>query len=387
MGNVLVWEYLLAAVPFMGLYAARKRVFVLPTFFILHGLFILLPFIVFSSWEERIPMGVGAVLCVIYSVRARGKEEWRPDTRAAIQIIFCMMVMFLVTVFLFRVVDEDLERYFFGVTFMMISAMLLVIHMANVDMRMEILATRLKDMTSARSVLAANNVIISGFLAFVMAVGMFSLFSPVVWRWMVLGAAALVSGAMLLFSLPMVFGLWGGVETEVGEEIIREYPIPFELNLENPEIFDLLLADGKHMGYASEEGMEFALHFFYWQAAILFLLLAIVLFFAARSILRKLIKNFYNAADGDENESLLPDDTKSRFKFMLGDAVSAFPRWLANIKNPVRRAYIKKVAFHIKKGVRVTHSDTPAGIADKIRPREDIDELTGRYERVRYGKG
>lgn len=54
-------------------------------------------------------------------------------------------------------------------------------------------------------------------------------------------------------------------------------------------------------------------------------------------------------------------------------------------RHPVRRAYEKKVNFHIKKGVVIENHDTTDKIADKIRKTEDIDELTAKYVVVRYG--
>jgi hypothetical protein len=52
----------------------------------------------------------------------------------------------------------------------------------------------------------------------------------------------------------------------------------------------------------------------------------------------------------------------------------------------IRRAYYKKVRRHIRQGAAVAQQDTAREIASKIRPRENIDDLTSLYERARYSK-
>jgi len=51
----------------------------------------------------------------------------------------------------------------------------------------------------------------------------------------------------------------------------------------------------------------------------------------------------------------------------------------------IRRMYFKKVRWHIKRGAEVKPADTAQEIAVKLRPAEDIGELTSLYERARYG--
>jgi len=71
---------------------------------------------------------------------------------------------------------------------------------------------------------------------------------------------------------------------------------------------------------------------------------------------------------------------------LLDDLLGLLPRGRLFL-HPVRRAYVKKVNKHIRKGMYVTSSDTTGIIGNKIRPSENIDELTATYEKVRYGRG
>jgi len=81
-------------------------------------------------------------------------------------------------------------------------------------------------------------------------------------------------------------------------------------------------------------------------------------------------------ADGDEDIALTRN--------ILDDIRDLLPRFGRYSKNAIRRAYAKKVKWHIRRGVNIERSDTTDIIADKIRATEDIDALTAQYEKVRY---
>jgi hypothetical protein len=81
----------------------------------------------------------------------------------------------------------------------------------------------------------------------------------------------------------------------------------------------------------------------------------------------------------------LSEDSVSKLKFTISDLAAFLPRFRFGAKHPIRKAYIKKVNGHIRQGINILPSNTPEVIADRIRHREDIDELTAAYEAVRYG--
>ncbi|MCL2203065.1 MAG: hypothetical protein FWB88_03895 [Defluviitaleaceae bacterium] len=383
----LPWLYLLAAFPFFGLYLARKRVYVIPTFFVIHGLFLLLPLLFFRSVGELVPMMGIAVLSVIYSIRVRTKKEWRPEPRQAVMITASLAAVFFVSTTVFDVQVEGADRFFFAVTLMILASVLLVIQMENVDSRVEILSDRLRNSTPMKNILTANNILISGFLAFIIAVGMLSLFSPDIWRgvqWALIGLGMVVT---LIVMFLMAHNLLWLRETTIPEEVYTHYfPVPFELNLVHDDLFDMM-AEGMYRDYfiLDEEGVAGVARLFYIQSVLLLAVLAVVLFFAGRAIIRAVIRNFFNKTGGDEDESLLPGDTLGRLKFMLGDLAAFLPGFRSTSRHPIRRAFAKKVNRHIKKGTPILPSDTPDAIANKIRPAENIDALTLQYENVRYG--
>lgn len=377
--NELPWLYLFMAIPFLGLLLVRKKVYVLVTFFIIHGLFLALPFIFFSSLAEIIPAMLIAFLSAVYSIRVRAKTEWRPDNRDAVIIPASIGAMFFVINVIFGAGVEDVDRFFFAVIFIIIAASLMVIHMDNVDNRLDVLPASLKNSTPIRNILTANNTLISGFLAFMMAIGMLSLFAPNIWRITRLGAFGLIHGLRALFMLLAApFLLIRDVEHVEPVPDSDEWMLQFQYNLVNEEFLDAeAMVDAE---------LEHFTILFYILSFILISLLVIVIVFALRSAIRALIRNFFNNKDGDESESLMPDDAKGKLKFLLNDITAFLPRFRSDVKHPIRKAFSKKVNWHIKKGVQIRVCDTPDVIADKIRATENIDELTLMYEKVRYGR-
>ena len=72
----------------------------------------------------------------------------------------------------------------------------------------------------------------------------------------------------------------------------------------------------------------------------------------------------------------------------IAEAIGGFLRRFSpkSEADRVRRMYYKKVRRHIKRGsAAIRRIDTTGEIADKLRPVENIDELTVQYDRVRYG--
>ena len=71
---------------------------------------------------------------------------------------------------------------------------------------------------------------------------------------------------------------------------------------------------------------------------------------------------------------------------LLDDLLSLLPKGKRLFQHPIRRVYAKKINRHIRRGTYISLSDTTGIIGNKIRPDENIDELTAMYEKVRYGR-
>jgi hypothetical protein len=375
MFNELPWVYILLAVPFYILYLVRRLVFVKFTFFAIHGLCLALPLLFASTFIEMIPFYIVVVLIIVYSLRIRTKREWRPETGQISGLTLTFAAMFFL-VFLFSTIYntsvEGTERFFFAVTLTAIASAILVTQMDNIDNRLRFLPGHLKE--SSRVVLSVNNKLISGFMIILVTVGMLALFSPNIWHFMRYGVM------MMLYALRALFILF----TAPFHLILRDEP-----EVINEGLTDELLPDeeadtgpSSSLGYADGDANHIILYTF---TVILIILLVVLLIYALRNVIKALLKNFFNKTSGDEEESLMPDETLGKLKFLFGDIASFLPRFRPS-RHPIRRAYAKKVNRHIKKGVPITLSDTPDKIADKIRPTENIDGLTAQYERVRYGR-
>ena len=115
--------------------------------------------------------------------------------------------------------------------------------------------------------------------------------------------------------------------------------------------------------------LEFML-FMLLAAAVLF-----CLYLVARQVKRKTKVITKTTEDTEEIEVL---------GSVLEDLRDLLPRF-GKIRHPIRRAYEKKVNWHIKQGIIIEKHFTTEEIANKIRETEDIDELTAKYEVVRYG--
>jgi hypothetical protein len=369
MFNELPWLYILLVVPFFILYLVRRLVFVKFTFFAIHGLCLALPLLFTRTPIEMIPFYVVVVLIIIYSLRIRTKQEWRPETGQIFGLTLSFAAMFFLVSTVFNASVEDTDRFFFAVTLIAISLAILVAQMDNIDNRLRFLPDHLKE--SSRVVLSINNKLISGFMIILVTVGMLALFSPNLWRFARYGVMVTLYALRALFMVLAVHWLLGG-ESDAVELVESPFIEPDD--------------EGAALHFHDSEEMYDAFITLYNIHVIVFILLLVILIlYASRNVIKALLKNFFNKVSGDEEEPLMPDDAMGKLKFLFGDIASFLPRFHPS-RHPIRRAYAKKVNRHIKKGVPITLSDTPDKIADKIRPTENIDGLTAQYERVRYGK-
>lgn len=109
-----------------------------------------------------------------------------------------------------------------------------------------------------------------------------------------------------------------------------------------------------------------------------------LLVFALIKAIRLLLKRFY---------SRLPDDGYEREYIGSGLNTEALRKRLRSLRGrfgntqteKIRRAYFKKVSRHIRRGADVVMSDTADEIEHKLLGREDLSEITGAYNRARYG--
>ena len=100
-----------------------------------------------------------------------------------------------------------------------------------------------------------------------------------------------------------------------------------------------------------------------------------------------LYRRFYTRGerDGDIKEIIKPDikrESLNPFSGLLSRR-HGFGRGPAG---KLRKQYYQKINSHIKNGLEVKAHNTPGQIADSLREKENIDELTAMYEAARYGE-
>ncbi|MCL2363911.1 MAG: hypothetical protein FWC71_04525 [Defluviitaleaceae bacterium] len=375
LGDGVPWVYLLLAIPFAGLYGVRSWAKRKDVFLGIHGGVLILPFILFNAWPLRLLVGAFALLCAIYSIRARTYKEWRPGEKSVFMMLGILGVVYFLVSFVFGANFEDLERFFFATAMVVMSATVLVLQMDNIDHRIANLPEKLRSTTSLRGILSFNNRLISIFLGSLMLLGALSLFSHGIWRFVRWGGHGISAIVLFLFGLPgTVISIFvrEGVEPYHGDIPIGQYWQDWGGRDDLPEE----VAESISIAY---NRLMVATHILFGILLLFVLTVGIYLF------INNLLKRFHKKNKIDEDESLIPDDATGRLKFFFGDLAAFLPRFASLSRHKVRRAFAKKVNRHIKKGVPIFQSDTPDIIANKIRPTENIDDLTTQYEEVRYG--
>ncbi|MCL2187686.1 MAG: hypothetical protein FWC16_01450 [Defluviitaleaceae bacterium] len=373
------WAHWLLIFPFVALLWVRKTVFNVRIFFIVHGGVLALPLLTVGLLSLYFPLQVFAFAGVIYSLRARTNGEWRPENRHAIHTVLAFAVLYFFMDIMINVAVENLQQFFFGATLVTVAAIMLVAHMQNIDERINFLPAYLKKSAPTSGILSANNRLISGFLVMLMGFGALALLSNNMWRLITLAVHVVGYGIMVLFGIPSIITQFFVQDVEVEVHDFTDDMIVVH------EMGDFLFhADAAYADIHIDETAVWRL--FLGMAVIVITPFVIMLFIFARAGIRKLLRNFFNKKNTDEDESLLPDDALGKLGLLFGDLASLLPRLRPDNRHAIRRAYAKKVNRHIKKGAFILPSDTPDIIAAKINPKENINDLTAQYEKVRYGR-
>ena len=359
------WAYLIMALPFFFLLFLRKKVKTPAVFIPAHLVFIILPLFIFDTNIIIILTGCFAIASVIYSVRVKLTRELSLQGITIIAILGILAAIFLM-------LDASDLLYAPGVRVLLIFSAIASIILAAVHTHMEGMEAKvsvLRDMHKkivSKDVLCANYKMAAVFVAVLVIFGALSMFFP---------AGRILQGLMQLLILParlfdfirqLIFR-GTDIETRPGTGLISD------------------LADFLEMGeYEPVEG--FARNPLLGNIARILLITiavaAVMVFFIY------IIKKLRNVTDRQSHyeEAVMPETAIEKLKFALRDIAAFLPRLKAKPSHPIRKIYIKKVNGHIKQGVMILPSHNTDVIADKIRQNEDIDELTKRYEAVRYGK-
>jgi len=362
------WIYLLLAVPFFFMMFLRAKIKKMRYFLAIHFVMLAAPFATLHNIWLFIPFMCFAAAVTIYSLHRKGKGEWAMQGTSAVWVIAVFAGLSLLYAAYFPEMESAAAILLNISSLISLAAVVLYMHMDNMWFGLRLVGEHHKKSENISSV---SNVLITVFLIIIVIFGGLSVLFPS-------QAAIMVLGRLLIDIILLPFEILGFIFRSIsGEpEFIGDLP------------FEQWFVPGEAMEIDFDEELQTSpIHAII--GAIVGFLAVLGLVAIAVAILATLFYRLYKAL-GKKSEtdkmSLMPEDAVSKLKFVLGDFKELLPRFRLGTKHPVRREYIKKINSHIKQGLKIQPHYTPEIIADKIRPKEDIDELTQRYEEVRYGK-
>ena len=361
-----VWIYLLLAVPFAFMYFLRIKVKKMWRFLVIHFIMLALPFMALSNlWVFGLLMGF-AVPATIYSFYRKGKGEWTMQGRTAAWVIALLAILsFLYAAYFPEIQGKGALLNISSLV--SLAAVVTYMHFDNMQFGLGLLSNHHK---KTGNISAVSNILITVFLIIIVIFGALSILFPS-------EAAAVILVRLLIdvILLPFQFIAWF-LQSVLGGDLGTYGPPPV--------LEDIVLGPVDEYAYLQELEVQNRILMYIVGTLAVITLVAVV-----AAILVTIFYKIYRAFNRKEEagkQSLIHEDHITKLKFVLGDLKELLPSFRLGAKHPLRRAYIKKVNGHIKQGLIVRPHYTTDVIADKIRPKEDIDELTQNYEKVRYGK-
>jgi len=360
------WSYLLLVVPFVFMFFLRKKVKKMRYFLTIHFSILALPFVALSDIRIFVIHMAFAIAVSLYSIHRKSKGEWNMQGSSAVLVLILLTALS----FLYASYLPDIGGIgvFLNISSLItLASVVLYIHLDNMQFSLDLVGIAHHGNTMHTS--SVSNVLITVFLIIIVIFGALSVFFPS-------EAAILIIGQLLIeiVLLPLRFLVFV-LQGITGEGMMLEEATMSLMPLEEIEL------DFEELGQVGDYSIIVAIGRF---------LAIVVLVVVVAAVLGTLFYRLYMAflrKHRPEKQSLMPEDVITKLKFVMTDFKELLPRFRLGAKHPIRRAYIKKVNNHVKQGLEVRRNYTPEVIADKIRPKEDIDELTQRYEEIRYGRG
>ena len=346
-------KFMVLFVPFILMYIVRKLAKKGYIFLLISAALCL------ASWFFLRFLGAdGAVvfflaISFVYSSYAWMNGEIEPSfTKCVVFLAFFVFFFFTVAG-----AAEDASVYQARIAFsylMLVCFTILYMQMDSLDYKLYLQKNIDGYTLSTKRLIRSNNTLGFAFASLVLIAGFLSIFFPLhliarFFSWL----ASLFAGR---FANPVP------IEEAIGQFILPE-PIDVEI-----------LVEGRVESGATGGGiLSIIVEVIWWSFA------SIIVFLLLYSIVRKVkTRKKFEKLEGTQEEFMLEGS-------LFDDLLDLLPRF-KKARHHIRRAYEKKVNSHIKQGIFIEDSDTTDIIADKIRDSEDIDELTAKYEVVRYGR-
>jgi len=302
------------------------------------------------------------IISIVYSFIIRIVGERSLDYYTGIWAM-ALYVLFFIIVGVATQTPDVFRQQLVGSSIITLGFVIIHIHMDNIDSQLNIVNYIDNRTHRADKVIAINNKLIVMYAAIVAITGILIVIFPL-WR--------------AIFNIFRAIARALPGNAHAGRETEGMIPSVTPLPLTGEEIFVLFEPD-EYIAQPPSDEVEFetTIQVFYIGISILFAIGVVFAFYLfLKYFYRRRMKKDEKDKDGDENIALTRN--------IMEDLKDLLPKFGRYSKNAIRRAYAKKVNSHIRRGVSVTRSDTTDIIADKIRIRENIDELTTQYEKVRY---
>ena len=352
--------------PFFLMQVVRAKASNAYVFAILHIALTACVWLVLGNWFAVVFM----LAATVYSFIVKGSGEWELTRKTGIIVLVSHIAMFI---FAQRWAESDpFLQQLAGTSIVALSLIILCSHMDNIDASLRMLQHPDKDRHSSGRVLRTNNILIIVFTAIVVLIG-FVIAALPVGRVLASGWEAVRGGVSSFFAR---------FERQRPQFDFAEYTSVERVAQVDADGFIFVSQESLYFGYLPDEGMatdEIGRvttidQYILFGAVIIGIVIVIYNF----------IRYFVNASLRKNKTKSGSDEKTSLTRDILSDIRDLLPRFGRYSKNAIRRAYTRKVNWHIRRGVSIKRSDTTDIIANKIRNKEDIDELTAMYEQVRY---
>ena len=369
--------FLLALIaPFLLMYVVRKRMITNRfTFVALHVLVILAVGFIISDRDSRWFAFTFLIATGLLSFYLKTRPEIDLGRVFNAVLFGVHITLFLILGFAPAHANIEPMQTLLIITILLSAAVSIIFaHMNNIDDSLNVLA-HINDYNDPNSqVVSANNKLIAVFVGIIAVVCIVILFGTELWRAMMAFASGVWSDA-----LDRGMYLWSA-EFEGLPDHVPDY-LP-----DHDELYYFIgTIPGGIIPAEDVAELDQVAFFYAFHRAINILAIIFVPLFAFL-LIRTFFKAFYKRFR-KKNDGGTSGDTVIVLKGnVMNDLRELFPRFKNKYGHPIRKAYAKKVNKHIKTGTDILTADTTDIIANKIRTTEDIDELTAKYERVRYGK-
>jgi len=357
--------------PFLLMYVVRKRIKTNRfTFVALHVLLILAAGFIISDRDSRWFAFTFLIATGLLSFYLKTREEISLGRVFNAALFIVHITLFLLLGFSPAHANIAPMQAQLVVTLLLAAVVSIVFaHMDNIDYNLNMLSHINGFNDPNNKVVSANNKLILAFAGIIAVVSIIILFGTGLWHAIVAFVAGMGSQ-----DLDRAMEIWSA--THEGLPGYEPDHLP-DYDLYYLGTVDIGIQD------APELDQEAFFHAFY-RAMNIFAIIFVPIF--AILLIRTFFKAFYKRLR-KKNDDGTPGDTVIVLESnVMNDLRELFPRFKNKYGHPIRRAYAKKVNKYIKSGVDILGADTTDIIANKIRTAEDIDELTAKYERVRYGK-